>query len=945
MPWIGLLLGALTGAFIHGFGGMLVGAAAGWVIGLLLRRSPYAPLASATEQANARRIVALEQRLNALESAIARSAVPPATAAAATDSGVASLREDNPAPTFTAAPAAEMPRARMPAQLSPVRKGGIGEPDAARSAPASAAPQRREAATSPAPWSGAAAALWSWFTDGNAVVRVGIVVLFFGVAFLLSYLVEHVTVPIELQFVGVALAGGALIGAGAILRRSRRAYALALAGGGLGVLYLTTFAAFQLVPLLAPASAFALLAAIALLAIALSLAFDAQALAALAVLGGLLAPALVETVTEPLLLFGYVAAVNALVLAIAWFRAWRALDIVGFVGTFVLGLWWGYEFYAPAHFATVEPFLAAFFLAYLAVPILHAFRGAAERRIDALLIFGVPVVGLALQALLVHDSRHALAWTTAVVALLYGSLWLALRQRTGTPATLASAFGALAVIFATITVPLAVDARWTSGVWAIEAAGIYWLGCRENRELARGFALLLQFATGIVFLAGGFPEYSDQAFLNRQFLGIAAIALAAFAAVCFGDRRGKALPEAERLVLHLLFGWACIWWVAGGLMEIASHVGARVEAHAMLAWVVGSVGVGALLSRALRWRRLDAAAIALLPALALAFGHDVRHGRTSVTDFGWAVYPLAWALHFVLIHRGEMRGNAESDAPGSMRSETLRSWVAAAHLIGALLLVGQIAWESGEWTARATARDTVWSACAYLLPLVSYLTIVTRTARSGAWPMTTFGKVYAVSVGTVVAVALGLGVLVLALLNPGDARPLPYVPVANPLELTVALALAVLFPWARQNVQIPEPYLYRWVGVGAFVLLNGMVARTVHHWLGVPWRLEALLASRPLQAALTLTWTLAALATMVVATRRRLRAVWLAGAGLLAAVVIKLFAIDLAALSGLSRVVAFLGVGALLLVIGYVTPLPPVETTREKEVALGNGEEGSRPGA
>jgi uncharacterized membrane protein len=107
-------------------------------------------------------------------------------------------------------------------------------------------------------------------------------------------------------------------------------------------------------------------------------------------------------------------------------------------------------------------------------------------------------------------------------------------------------------------------------------------------------------------------------------------------------------------------------------------------------------------------------------------------------------------------------------------------------------------------------------------------------------------------------------------------------------------------------------------------MLNGVVARTVHHWLGVPWELHALLASRPLQAALTLTWTVAALAAMVVARQRRLRLLWLTGAGLLGAVVVKLFAIDLAALSGLSRVVAFLGVGALLLVIGYVAPLPPL---------------------
>jgi hypothetical protein len=47
------------------------------------------------------------------------------------------------------------------------------------------------------------------------------------------------------------------------------------------------------------------------------------------------------------------------------------------------------------------------------------------------------------------------------------------------------------------------------------------------------------------------------------------------------------------------------------------------------------------------------------------------------------------------------------------------------------------------------------------------------------------------------------------------------------------------------------------------------------------------------------------------------------GAALLAAVVAKLFLVDLSALSGLPRVVAFLGVGLLLLVIGFVSPLPP----------------------
>src|SRR5204862_6063933 len=174
--------------------------------------------------------------------------------------------------------------------------------------------------------------------------------------------------------------------------------------------------------------------------------------------------------------------------------------------------------------------------AYVAVPIVHAFRGASERRVDAVLIFGVPMVALALRARLVQGTRYGLAWTAAIMSTMYALLWLALRGRKiSAPATLAVAFGALAVIFGTLTVPLAVDARWTSAVWAIEAAGVYWIGCREDRRFARGFALLLQLATGIAFVLGGFEETTRFAFVNRRFLGAAAIALAAFASARFGD--------------------------------------------------------------------------------------------------------------------------------------------------------------------------------------------------------------------------------------------------------------------------------------------------------------------------------------------------------------------------------------------------------------------------
>jgi uncharacterized membrane protein len=62
---------------------------------------------------------------------------------------------------------------------------------------------------------------------------------------------------------------------------------------------------------------------------------------------------------------------------------------------------------------------------------------------------------------------------------------------------------------------------------------------------------------------------------------------------------------------------------------------------------------------------------------------------------------------------------------------------------------------------------------------------------------------------------------------------------------------------------------------------------------------------------------------MLTATRIRARALWLTGAGLLVAVVVKLFLIDLSSIGTIERIVSFVGVGVLMLVLGYFSPLPP----------------------
>jgi len=109
----------------------------------------------------------------------------------------------------------------------------------------------------------------------------------------------------------------------------------------------------------------------------------------------------------------------------------------------------------------------------------------------------------------------------------------------------------------------------------------------------------------------------------------------------------------------------------------------------------------------------------------------------------------------------------------------------------------------------------------------------------------------------------------------------------------------------------------------AFLWLNAILLRSIHHYAGIPYILGPMLASKLVQASLSIFWTSLALAVMLFATKRAGRVVWIAGAALLGLVVIKLFVLDLSHVTGVARIVSFIAVGVLMLLVGYFAPVPP----------------------
>jgi uncharacterized membrane protein len=171
-----------------------------------------------------------------------------------------------------------------------------------------------------------------------------------------------------------------------------------------------------------------------------------------------------------------------------------------------------------------------------------------------------------------------------------------------------------------------------------------------------------------------------------------------------------------------------------------------------------------------------------------------------------------------------------------------------------------------------------------------------------------------------------------ALTQRGDSWPFPWLPLLNPLDLAIAASLAVTAWWLVRLRSIPAlaPYvednrtlLQGGYAAALFIWLNSILARALHFWGGVPFNGDAMFSSNLVQTSYTLFWSLLALAIMVAAVRRSLRIVWMAGAGLLGLVVVKLFMVDLASHGTLERIVSFVAVGVLLLVIGWFAPVPP----------------------
>ncbi|MGN6481897.1 DUF2339 domain-containing protein [Luteibacter sp.] len=918
-------LWAIVGAIIGGVVGQsFAGAVAGLAIGVLWSR-----------------LLDTRRELDELRAQAGIARVPGASAPAA-PAGRADI-PDQPADAYQAWPDTPRPAASSAtpqasvsttrpeppplrpqpasASLPPDERGAY--PPASQAPPPAARPPAPPPAWQPAEPAGPSAierlvdTAKRWFTEGNVPVKVGMLVLFAGIAAFLKYAADqgllHVPISVRLSIVAIAAIAGVVFGW--MQRDTRRSFALSLQGGALGVLVMTVFAAYRLYGLIDSLPTFVLLVIFVGCMGILAVLQDSLALAVLGLIAGFAAPIIASSGQgNHVALFSYYAVLNLGILGIAWKKAWRILNVLGFVGTFGVGTAWGVLAYRPEFFGSTEPFLVLFFLLYVAVPWLHVLRSPRPDRaiLDGCLMFGTPIVSLLLQGALLDWRPMPLAVSTLIAAALYVAIAFAVRKREDMR-LLRETWAVLAVAFATLAVPLALSASVTACVFALEGAGLVWLGFRQQRRLSRWAGLALQVFAAVAWGAADFfnTHYLKTPFLNAYFLSAMLMTAGGVACLWQYDRHSTSKGVGSLVRVWLLV-WSVAWWLFGVTGELYTFVQAESERWAgwMALLAVTGLVLAVMNGRA---RKLDL-------GLMLAWSAPLALGVTA------AMAPYADAYDIQVFEGWPLVAVVVAAVTGWF---TLRA--IATHDVAAITAqtLWWVRWLALIYTATHIAfgfRPTVgdgWLLIAYVAPTL----LVTKLALWWPRAITPPLSMHAAGIRRVV----GIGGLVLSLLIgafaltiDGNPSPLPFIPVLNPVELVLVAVFGLL---ARALWDHETPAGWRSVrpavlAVAFFIIATSMTLRAVHHLGGVPWD-EHMPASSLAELWLTVVWSVTGVVAWVLGSRRGQRLLWMAGAACMAIVLAKLLLIDRGHLGNLFGIASFIAYGLLCTVIGYLAPAPP----------------------
>lgn len=385
--------------------------------------------------------------------------------------------------------AAEHPARPMPAEANVVPESPASEAPGAAAGPAVPRPLAPQAGADEAAAQTDWAAVEAWI-GGRGLGWAAVVLLVFAAGFFLKHVFERNLIG-EVGRVTIGMASGVLLAAGGYRyhRRHWRIFSQMLTAAGIAVLYVSTFASFGYYRLLSQEPASIFLTLLVAEAFLLAVAYEAPAIAVMAVLGGLLAPVLLHTeVDRHRSLFAYLAVLDAGALTLIVFRSWWAVASLALVGTQLLFWAWYSEHYHPAKLTITLLFQVGIFLLFTGESLLSQVVRRRRASLEDLIRLLANALFLAVAAhVLLDDDYHewmgalALGMAIGFTVQTWLAEWGCPADRPYVVTLLAVAMGFLALVF-----PLQLDAAWIAVGWAAQGLTLWAFGLRLGSWPVRG---------------------------------------------------------------------------------------------------------------------------------------------------------------------------------------------------------------------------------------------------------------------------------------------------------------------------------------------------------------------------------------------------------------------------------------------------------------------------
>jgi uncharacterized membrane protein len=331
--------------------------------------------------------------------------------------------------------------------------------------------------------------------------RVGVVAVLVAVSYFLKLAFDNGWVGPGLRvLIGLSAGLGLCWWSERFRRPSSLAFSYSLKAVGVGVLYLSLWASFQLYHLLPGAIAFLAMVLVTAGTAGLAIAQDAELLAALALLGGLLTPILCGThENHQAALFLYLLLLSAGAFVLQRVKPWPRILLGAFTGSFLLGTAWFNSYYSDDQFGESLLFFTLLFALFAVAPLYAMLEPERDRPtrqtgllvalLNAAAYFAAIYSQLEVTGVAVQSRASAYAFGLAFV---YVALALALERRIselpGVERLLPVAHYGLAVSFLTIGIALRLHQHWITLAWLAEGALLFWAGASTERPRIKLFA-------------------------------------------------------------------------------------------------------------------------------------------------------------------------------------------------------------------------------------------------------------------------------------------------------------------------------------------------------------------------------------------------------------------------------------------------------------------------